>query len=128
MTTAYADFAYYSGTYLGTSIAEADFPRLSLRASAQIDAMTFNRAQTDTDNVDAIKMATCAVAEEYQRAERNNTDAIQSESIGSNSVTYARNANAMKTASQKYQAAAKVYLGDTGLMFAGFAAGEYGNE
>lgn len=126
MTTAYADWTYYSTVYLGNQIAEADFARLSLRASAQIDAMTFNRAQTDTDNTDAIAMATCAVAEEVQKVERGDVDAITSESIGSHSVSYAANSSKTKSTQEKYEAAAKVYLGDTGLMFTGFREGEYG--
>ena len=66
---AYADFTYYENTYLGTTIAEADFPRLALRASAVIDQITFGRAATDTTNVNAIKNAMCAVAEEIQNQE-----------------------------------------------------------
>lgn len=128
MTTAYADWTYYTGTYLGAEIAEADFARLSLRASAQIDALTFGRAASDTDHTDEIAMATCAVAEEIQKVERGDGDAIASESIGSNSVSYAANSSKMKSAQQKYQTAASLYLGDTGLMFAGFAEGEYGEN
>ncbi|RPJ29450.1 MAG: hypothetical protein EHM33_00965 [Chloroflexi bacterium] len=129
MTTAYTDYTYYTTTYLGTSIASADFARLALRASAVIDSITFGRAATDTDNTDAIEMATCAVAEEYQRVELDgNADGIASESIGSNSVTYTENSAKQRTANEKYIASAAVYLGSTGLMFPGFAAGEYSGE
>lgn len=131
MTTAYADLTYYQNTYLGTAIASADFARLSLRASAQIDALTFGRAadETDADNVDAIKMATCAIAEEIQSVEQDgNQDGIASESIGSNSVSYADNSSKRLTKDQRYFDAAQTYLGNTGLMFAGFMAGEYGSE
>lgn len=37
---AYADYAYYTTAYLGTTIGEADFPRLSLRASSYLDYYT----------------------------------------------------------------------------------------
>jgi hypothetical protein len=125
--TAYADYTYYSGTYLGTAIASANFPRLALRASEVIDEITFGRAATDTDNETAIKNATCAVAEEIQRVEAGgNTDGIASESIGSNSVTYTANAYAQLSRLAKLSSAAKTYLGNTGLMFKGFADGEYG--
>jgi hypothetical protein len=44
----YADYTFYTDDYLGTAIAEADFPALALRATAVIDAITFGRAATDT--------------------------------------------------------------------------------
>ena len=130
---AYVTYTYYTTTFLGTAIASADFARLALRASAIIDQLTFGRAAaivaaaTDTATIALIKNATCAVAEEYQTVETNGgSDGIQSESIGSNSVTYADNSSARKTNSQKYANAAALYLGSTGLMFRGFADGELG--
>lgn len=128
---AYADFDYYEDTYLGTSIASDDFPRLALRATAVIDQITFNRAagETDTDTVDKIKMAMCAVAEQLQTIEANGgDDGIVSESIGSNSVTYAANAAKRQTNQTKLTQAANLYLSSTGLLFRGFASGEYANE
>ena len=127
--TAYADYTYYSATYLGTAIASADFARLALRASEYIDQLTFGRAADDTDNETAIKNACSAVAEEVQRVEADgNADGIASESIGSNSVTYTANAYRSKSALSKYRQAAKTYLGDTGLMLPGFAEDEYSSD
>lgn len=124
---AYADYAYYSQTYYGNLINQADFPRLAARASEQIDRLTFGRAASDTDNTEAIKMAMCAVAEALQAVENDGgADAIQSESIGSSSVTYAKNSSRLQTKTQKVTNAARTHLGDTGLMYAGFASGEYG--
>lgn len=62
---AYADYRYYITTYLGTAIQEADFPRLSLRASSFLDYYTQGRAARNA-GLDALKMACCAVAEQYQ--------------------------------------------------------------
>ena len=56
---AYADYAYYTTAYLGTTIGEADFPRLSLRASSYLDYYTQGRAGENPD-LDALKMACCA--------------------------------------------------------------------
>lgn len=126
---AYADYTYYTTTYLGTAIAESDFPALALRASNQVDRLTFNRAATETDiaNVDKIKMATCAVAEELQRqAQSNGADGISSESQGQYSVSYARNSTRTKSNQQKIEDAARTWLENTYLMFAGFNTGEYG--
>ena len=127
----YVDFTYYSATYLGTAIVSADFPRLALRASATIDNLTFNRAATETDvtTIDKIKMSTCAVAEELQKEDlADGVDGIQSESVGSNSVTYAENSGKRLTNEMKQSKAAKLYLSSTGLMFRGFASGEYSSD
>lgn len=130
---AYATYSYYTATYLGTTIASGDFARLVLRASAVIDQLTFNRAAaiiTADDpeaTVTAIEMATCAVAEEIQTQEANaNSDGVTSERVGNYSVTYGSKSQSALTNQQKLSNAAKLYLGNTGLMFPGFAAGEYG--
>src|SRR6185436_18454390 len=89
--TAYADANYYFNTYLGNEIAESNFPRLALRASAVIDSITFGRAatETDLDIIYLIKDATCAVAEEIQRFQNDgSTDGIASESNSGYSVSY----------------------------------------
>lgn len=127
--SSYADYTHYSTVYLGNAIAEADFPRLALRASAQIDRLTYNRAATDTDNTTAIKNAMCEVAEEIQRQEQSdNVDGITSESQGQYSVSYGSNSNRARSNQTKIVDAAKLWLETTGLMFAGFASGEYGSE
>jgi hypothetical protein len=129
MTTSYADFTYYTGTYLGNTISETAFPRLALRASAVINQLSFNRAVDDTDNEDAIKMACCAIAEEIQKFESDgSTDAISSESVGGYSVSYGTNSIKQMTNNDKYLEAASLYLGNTGLLFSGFADGEYGTD
>jgi hypothetical protein len=129
MTTTYVNFTYYTDTYLGTAIASPDFARLALRASAQIDRLTFNRAASDTDNTDAIKMACCAVAEEIQATEASGgVDGIQAESIGQNSVTYTANSSKQLSSTDKYMQSAALYLGSTGLMFPGFMTGEYSGD
>ena len=40
---AYADYEFYKDRYYGSMIPEADFPRLSERASDFIDTLTFDR-------------------------------------------------------------------------------------
>lgn len=124
---AYADYSYYTTTFLGTAIASSDFSRLALRASAVIDQITFGRAADDTTNTNAIKNAMCAVAEEIQTQEAaGNVDGITSESQGRYSVSYAANSGKSKSNQYKLEAAAKVWLANTFLMFPGFNADEYG--
>jgi hypothetical protein len=114
MSTPYVDVEYYTATYLGNAIAQADFPRLALRASEKIDELTFGRAATDTTNTDAIQMATCAVAEEIQKLDAAG-GAVQSERQGNYSVTYL----SQLSEDARLLKAAKTYLGSTGLMFRG---------
>ena len=128
---AYVDFTYYNATYLGTAIDSSVFPRLALRASKVIDNLTFNRAaayitdDTDTDTIDLIQMATCAVAEELYTEELNGgQDAIASEKVGQYMVTYSGNARAMMSNEQRQEAAARLYLGQSGLMYRGFLSEE----
>lgn len=119
---AYADFAYYSGVYLGAAIAIADFPRLALRASAVIDQVTFGRAAaivtaaTDTATIELIKHAACAVADELATQETGGGNVV-SERVGSHSVTYA---TPIGSAQARLIGAARRYLGASGLMYKGF--------
>jgi hypothetical protein len=120
---AYCDFAYYTTTYLGTAIPSASFPALALRASAVINQLTFQQAaeQVDTDIVDLIKMATCAVAEELKKTQDSgDMGGIKSETVDKHSVTYADNSISMQSVDQKYSNAAALYLVSTNLMYRGF--------
>lgn len=129
---AYADYTYYATSFLGTAIAESAFPALALRASAEIDRLTFGRAAVDfaaSTNVAAIKNAMCAVAEELQRQDANaNVDGVASESQGNYSVSYLASSNRSKSNTQKIQDTANVWLANTYLTFAGFADGEYSGD
>lgn len=64
----YADYEFYKTEYFGVAISEADFPRLARRASSYIDYITMGRASGYSVD-DAVKMACCAIAEEYQLPE-----------------------------------------------------------
>ena len=125
----YAEFSFYTDTYLGNAITEADFPRLALRASMVIDRLTFQRtaavieADTESDLINAIQMATCAVAEEIQKNENREageTGVIASEKQGQYTVTYVEADDARQTADARIRKAARLYLAHTPLMFAGF--------
>jgi hypothetical protein len=127
----YADYVFYSTSFLGTAIASADFSRLALRASTQIDRLTFNRAaavvaedENDT-TINLIKMATCAVAEELQKdIDSGGADAVTSERGGNYSVNYSEKAQMAMSLKEKIFDAAALYLENTGLMFRGFLDGE----
>ena len=124
----YADFSFYTENYLGNAITEADFPRLVLMASMVIDRLTFQRssavieAGTDLGLITAIKMATCAVAEEILKTEQREageTGVIASEKQGQYAVAYVEADDARQTSDARYRRAARFYLSHTTLMFAG---------
>lgn len=56
-----ADYSFYSGTYLGNSIPAAEFPRLALRAEAQLDR--YKRQYRVEGNTEQQTMAVCAMAD-----------------------------------------------------------------
>ena len=129
--SAYVDYTYYATSFLGTLIASADFSRLSVRASKQIDALTFGRAaavitaDTDADKIDAIRMATCAVCEELQRdANSGGRDNITSEKVGNTAVTYGEKGQMAKTLPDKINEAAALWLWETDLMYRGLNVDE----
>ena len=139
---AYADYEYYKDTYLGTAIKEADFPRLALRASSFLDYYTQGRAAQNVD-LDALKMACCAVAEQYQYVDTAQSLAqksltasletdgeLQSQTVGSWSKPYRSGgetaqqaATAAQTAQASLSAAAMQYLAGTGLLYRGRGCG-----
>lgn len=61
MATPTVDYAFYTGTYKGDSIPQAEFPRLAARAETTLDK--FKRIYTVTENTDNEKLAMCAMAD-----------------------------------------------------------------
>lgn len=127
---AYIDETYYTETYLGTDIAAADFPRLALRASEQIDGITFNRIKTNgitsySDDIQAsIKMATCALAEALNTVSKATDNGVISTSESVGGYSYSLDVSSVKNVSTEAITAAKNYLRGTGLTNAA-TGGEY---
>ena len=59
----YADYAFYTGVYQGKDIPETGWRRLSARADAFVDGLTYGRLHHGWTVTEAVKMACCAVAE-----------------------------------------------------------------
>lgn len=137
----YADWNYYSGVYQGKAIGRADFDRLALRAGAYIDYVTCGRAAKHPQ-LEAVKLACCALAERYQVMEAAQTAAqaalssaasaggreMQSETVGPLSRSYRAGGDsasaAMKAAREAASEAelagvARQYLAATGLLYRG---------
>lgn len=110
---AYADYDFYTESYYGNVVPEADFERMAGRASDFIDTLTFDNLvdglPADKRSQKRIKKAVCSLAElmyQFEIAEKNainqasanltdinvgniSTGIVTSVSSGSESISYA---------------------------------------
>lgn len=87
---AYADYQYYTEIYCGALTLDQFTPAVR-DASAYIDQITYGRLREGAQVTDAVKMATCAVAETIAKnAGRQEQQAagVKSETVAGHSVTY----------------------------------------
>lgn len=108
---AYADYSFYKGIYKGSKLSEAEFERLSERASEYIDSRTdyvLYKSGIPPDMEIRIKKACCALAETVDSCESGGVKV--SESVDGYSVSYA--AAAQRTAAQRLDDTAQLYLAD----------------
>lgn len=113
---AYADAQYYLNIYKGTAIPEAEIDRRLVRASDDVDSLTYNRIQAaGFDNLtvyqqEQVKKAACAQAEFLHQYGEFTDLPLKSFSAGSISLSLGEVVNGV-TASRT----AIRYLGLTGL-------------
>lgn len=122
----YADYAFYTTQYGGKAVLEDDWPGLSNRATAYIDMVTGGAAKNTTgDALNAVRMASCALAEIFQDEARVTASAfsaggsVQSETVGGWSRTYGSktySAAEMSVFDNRKQEALLLWLGNTGLL------------
>ena len=128
----YADYTFYKSGYHGTEIDEVAFPSLAARASAFLDYFTLGKSRLNED-MEAVKMACCALAEKYSEieslsvaAKKSVAESIssgkKSESVGSYSVTY-QTAGELKdmvsVAKSELAEICRFYLAGTNLLYRG---------
>ena len=107
---AYADYDYYSATYKGT-LPEADFERLSERASDYIDGRTdyvLKKAGVPEELLERVKKACCALAETMGQNESGGGKT--SEKVGNYSVSFSSVSS--RSAEQKLDDAIMLYIPD----------------
>lgn len=105
----YADYAYYTGTYCGTLIQEAQWTAAARTADAYLDLVTFGRLQRGWPVDDAVRLAACAAAEaaaRYQKAQAKRTPGLAGFNNDGYSETYAGNASDLAAQQQTEMAAA----------------------
>lgn len=121
---AFADYTFYSTVFGGSVIPALSFTALALKASYEVNRHTFGSAASeittpsDTELVNAIKMATCAVAEEMQKfaSSTDKIKIIKSESTGDHSVSYLSMEEINASQLQVVTEAINKYLEFTGLL------------
>lgn len=133
---AYADFAYYQGTYLGKLFASAgEYNTPAERASEYLDMVTFGRLLGGVPDEYAarVQLCCCALAEaiaEYQAYGTASSDdgrAKTSETTGKYSVSYASPTESLQalldgntSGLEDYLKSICIrYLGATGLLYRG---------
>lgn len=115
----YVDYSFYEMEY-GGKVPQEDFINLEVKASGIINYYTFNRIEILTQGV---KFAICelvdCLADEYKKA---NEKEIQSETVGSHSVTYAisKASNIGNKSNNNYRRILNKYLAHTNLLYRGF--------
>lgn len=127
----YADYNFYVSSFYGNVIPEEEYAAAALRASQFLDYYTMNRAKQQPE-LEALKLACCALAEEYHTiitAARQQSQTMagdgemQSQTVGGYSVTYRSRGEALSEASAQAQSrlaqVARQYLAHTGLLYRG---------
>ena len=112
------DYLFYSEIFHG-QMAEADFERLVVYASAYLDELTMGRTASDlpAETAAKVEMAICAVADAYLVNEQGG--GIASETNDGISVTYVAAIGNAKTDGRRLYEAAAMFLGSTGLLYRG---------
>lgn len=114
----YADYAFYTGTYNGT-LTEAEYNRFSVRATAEINRITSQKAAMATgEDLELVRHAECAVIDELSYQSLGGSGDVTSESNDGISRSYATGAVA-KSSRQRIDAAAFTWLSNTNLLFCG---------
>lgn len=107
---AYADYDFYKNVYRGT-LSEAEFARLSERASDYIDGRTgyvLKTAGIPDELSERVRKACCALADTIRGNESGGVKT--SESVGNYSVSYA--VGTQRTGAQKLDDTIQLYLAD----------------
>ncbi len=126
---AYADYSFYTDTFLGNVIDSTSFNRVSERASEIIDVFTNGNITADilanADTLTKIKKANCALAEQIFYGETSNSITsggnVTSIKAGEETVTY-KNNTSYNSQSTDYSIASSIisrYLSGTNLLYAG---------
>lgn len=127
----YATYEFYKETYGGT-VSDGDFTRLGVKATAFLDYYTMGKVK-DNSEMEAVKLAFCALVDKYSEIEAVSLSAQKSvseaasvgkksESVGSYSVTY-QTSDEFKAMERNLKSElaeiCRMYLAGTNLLYRG---------
>ena len=126
----YVTFEYYTSTFGGTTIPEANFIKLERKARVFIDDVTFDRLKDNATLIDdTVKECLCEIMECNYKLEQEEAETggklISSETIDQHSVTYAvsdiekNEVDKSRINFTKFYNIARQYLSNTGLLYRG---------
>ena len=110
------EYSFYTGNYGGKNIPERDWTRVSLKAEQRLNSYTFGRLSGGWDGSEFVKLISCAVCE---MSELIYTDEKRAGKASENNDGYSVSYETGKSLESSLYDVACVYLGDTGLMYAG---------
>lgn len=114
---AYATYEWYADTFQGGAIPSFEgFASVITEAEAYIDYITRGRI---TEATEAVKKATCAVAEVIYKQINDEASTVTSESVGNHSKSYAKQSKSTAEREAEKARKARLYLSNTGLLYGG---------
>lgn len=114
------DYSFYTDTYGGKRISQNDWLRISQKAEQRLDSFTFGRCSGDWEGETWCNQAKCAVCE---MAEIIQADEKRGGKTSENTDGYSVSYDTEKSLGSTLYDVARVYLGNTGLLYAGADAG-----
>lgn len=113
------DYSFYTDTYGGKRISQNDWLRISQKAEQRLDSYTFGRCSGDWEGETWCNQAKCAVCE---MAEIIQADEKRGGKTSENTDGYSVSYDTGESLGSMLYDVAKVYLGNTGLLYAGVDA------
>lgn len=110
------EYEYYTEIYGGTQILEKDWLRISQKAEQRLNSYTFGRLPDEWEGESWCDRAKCAVCE---MTEILYADEKRSGKSSENTDGYSVSYDTEKSLGSTLYDVVRVYLGDTGLLYAG---------
>ena len=110
------DYSFYADTYGGGRISQDDWKRISQKAEQRLDSFTSGHCSGDWEGESWCNRAKCAVCE---MSEILYADEMRNGKASENTDGYAVSYDTGSSLSGTLYDVAQVYLGDTGLLYAG---------
>ena len=110
------EYKFYQDSYGGGNIPEKDWKRLSQKAESRLKEFTFGRLPDQWEDKEWVEQAKCAVCE---MAEIIHADDKRGGKTSENNDGYSVSFDTSRPLSSLLYDVVKVYLGNTGLLYAG---------